>query len=59
MVAEGVFKSRTEEEVTAGVLDIDEARAGASEELKCVPGPVSSLGSGAVKGSRRYLAACG
>lgn len=24
---------------------------------KCVPGPVSSLGSGAVNGSRRYLVA--
>jgi len=28
-----------------------------TDDVKCVPGPVSSLGSGAFKGSRRYLAA--
>lgn len=28
-----------------------------TEDLKCVPGPVSSLGSGAFKGSSRYLVA--
>ena len=39
--------------LTAGPLDVDEGRE--TEDVKCVPGPVSWEGSGAVKGSRRYL----
>jgi hypothetical protein len=36
----------------AGPMEADGAR------VKWLPGPVSSLGPGAVKGSRRYLEAC-
>jgi hypothetical protein len=45
---EGVFELL----VTAGPLEVDGAR------VKWLPGPVSWLGSGAVKGSERYLEAC-
>lgn len=38
--------------VTAGVFE-----AGATEDVKWLPGPVSWLGSGSVRGSRRYLLA--
>lgn len=39
--------------VTAGPLEVDGARV-----MKLLPGPVSWLGSGAVKGSSKYLEAC-
>ena len=43
--------------VTEGPFDVDTALEGGAEEVKWLPGPVSSLGLGAVKGSRRYLVA--
>lgn len=54
---EGVFRPCEDVVELAGDLEGGDCFRG-MEELKCVPGPVSSLGAGAVKGSKRYLEAC-
>lgn len=54
---EGVLSPWEEVVELAGDLEGGDCLLG-MEELKWVPGPVSSLGAGAVKGSKRYLEAC-
>ena len=51
-----VFSLPVELTETEGVGLLEAVVVDAAE--KCEPGPVSSLGSGAVSGSRRYLVAC-
>ena len=57
MVAEGVLEWLADVG-TAGILEMEGVLLILSEDVKWDPGPVSSLGPGAVKGSSRYFEAC-
>ena len=59
MVTAGVLELLAEAVVSDGPFEVDGALNIEVVDVKWLPGPVSSLGSGAVKGSNRYLLACG